>query len=109
MAALGVVVQVVRVDVEGHEADGVEGRRVDDGHVVGGVYADSCYVGAGTRAHIGDAVLPRMEDTRHSTALTSFIKLILDLLMKVHPDPGTSKFCTVVNWTCFSLLTMSLF
>lgn len=57
MAAVGVGVQVVRVDVEGDEADGVEGRRVDDGHVVGGVDADSGHVGAGAGAHVGDAVL----------------------------------------------------
>ena len=57
VAAVGVGVQVVRVDVEGDEADGGEGRRVDDGHVVGGVDADGGHVGAGTGAHVGDAVL----------------------------------------------------
>lgn len=64
VAALGVMVQVVRVDIEGHQADGGEGRRVYDGHVVGGVDADSRHVGAGARAHIGDAILRRREDRK---------------------------------------------
>lgn len=59
MAAVGVSVQVVRVDVEGNEADGREGRRVDDGHVVGGVDADGGDIGAGTGAHVGNAILER--------------------------------------------------
>lgn len=57
MAAAGVVVQVVRVDVEGNEADGGKGQRVDDGHVVGGADADGCHVGTGAGAHVRDAVL----------------------------------------------------
>lgn len=57
VAAAGVGVQVVRVDVEGDEADGREGRRVDDGHVVGGADADGGHIGAGTGAHVGDAIL----------------------------------------------------
>ena len=57
MAAAGVAVQVVRVDVERHESDGGEGRREDDGHVVGGADADGGHVGAGAGAHVGDAIL----------------------------------------------------
>lgn len=57
VAAVWVGVQVVRVDVEGNEADGGEGWRVDDGHVVGGADADGGHVGTGTGAHVRDAVL----------------------------------------------------
>lgn len=57
VAAAGVRILVVRVDVEGDEAEGGEGWRVDDGHVVGGVDADGGHVGAGAGAHVGDAVL----------------------------------------------------
>lgn len=57
MTAAGVGVQVMWVDVKGNKADGGEGGRVDDGHVVGGVDADGCYISAGARAHVGDAVL----------------------------------------------------
>lgn len=57
MAAVGVGVQEVRVDVEGDQADGGEGRREDNGHVVGGADADGGHVGASAGAHVGDAVL----------------------------------------------------
>lgn len=60
MAAVGVGVQVVWVDVEGHEADGGEGGRTDDGHVVGGADADSGNIGAGTGTHVWDAILRKM-------------------------------------------------
>lgn len=59
MAAVGVGVQVVWVDVEGDEANGGEGWRVDDGHVVGGVDADCGHISASTGAHVRDAVLER--------------------------------------------------
>lgn len=57
VAAAGVGVQVMGVDVEGDKADGREGWGVDDGHVVGGADADGGHVGARARAHVGDAVL----------------------------------------------------
>lgn len=63
VAAAGVGVQVVRVDVEGDEADGGEGRRADDGHVVGGADADGGHVGAGAGAHVGDPVLDKRPGT----------------------------------------------
>jgi len=63
VAAAGVSVQVVWVDVEGDEADGGEGRRVDDGHVVGGVDADGGHVGAGTGAHVRNPVLEKRDMT----------------------------------------------
>lgn len=59
MAAVGVGVQVVRVDVEGDEADGGEGRRIHDGHVVGGADADGCHIGPCTGTHVGDTILDR--------------------------------------------------
>ena len=36
---VGICVDVVRVDVEGHQSEGLEGGRVDDRHVVGCVDA----------------------------------------------------------------------
>lgn len=57
MAAAGVGVQVVRVDVEGDEADGGEGWWVDNGHVIGGVDADCRHVGASAGAHVRDPIL----------------------------------------------------
>lgn len=59
MAAAGVCVQIMGVDVEGNKANGREGWRVDNGHVVGGVDADGGDVGPGTGAHVGDTVLWR--------------------------------------------------
>lgn len=61
MAAGGVRVQVVRVNVEGHEANGRERRRVNDGHVVSGVDADGGHISACTGAHVGDTVLDKKE------------------------------------------------
>ena len=59
----GVRVNVVRVDVEGYEVQGLEGWRVHYRHVVGRVDADSAHVGPGTAANVGDALvqhLPRL-------------------------------------------------
>lgn len=57
MAAAGVVVQVMRVDVEGDKTDGCKGRGVDDWHVVGGADADGSYVGTSAGAHVRNAIL----------------------------------------------------
>lgn len=59
MAAVQVGVQIVRVDVEGDEANGRERRRVDNGHVIGGVDADGGHIGASTGAHVGDPFLEK--------------------------------------------------
>lgn len=64
MAAVGVGVQVVRVDVEGDQADGIKGRRENDGHVIGGADADGRHVGSGAGAHVRDAVLEGEEAQR---------------------------------------------
>lgn len=76
MAAVGVGVQVVWVDVEGHEADGGEAGGEDDGHVVGGADADSGHVGAGAGAHVGDSVLQDQTGSIRSIQITKvFIRL----------------------------------
>ena len=59
VAAVGVGVQEVGVDVEGDEAQGGEAGRAHDGHVVGGVDADRRHVGAGAGTHVGDTILGR--------------------------------------------------
>lgn len=70
VAAVGVGVQVVGVDVEGDEADGGEGRRIYDGHVVGGVDADGRHVGSCTGAHVGGAVLAEAEAGQRKKTFT---------------------------------------
>lgn len=57
MLAAEVCVQVVRIDVKGHQSQGLEGGRLHDGHVVGGVYGACGHIGAGTAAHVGEALL----------------------------------------------------
>lgn len=57
MAAGAVGVQVVRVDVEGDKANGREGRRENNGHVVSGTDADGGHISACTGAHVGDTIL----------------------------------------------------
>ena len=76
----GVGVQVVGVDVEWHQADGREGGRVDDGHVVGGVDADGGHVGAGARAHVRDSVLGEWMKTSTMTHLR--IRAYSDIIME---------------------------
>ena len=48
-------VEVVRVDLEGNGADGVERGGLDDGHVVGGADRGAGYVAAGAPADVGHA------------------------------------------------------
>ena len=48
---------VVRVDVEGHEAQGLKRGRVHDGHVIGGVDGKSGNIGARRAAHVRDTIL----------------------------------------------------
>lgn len=57
VSAVGIRIQVMRVDVERDQADGGEAGRVDDWHVVGGVDADSGDVRARAGAHVRNAVL----------------------------------------------------
>lgn len=78
MAAVGVGVQVVRVDVEGDKADGGEARREDDGHVVGGADADGGHVGAGTGAHVGDSVLQDETGSISSIQISLFNNKLFD-------------------------------
>jgi len=45
--------QIVRIDVEGHEGQGLETRWISHRHVVGGVDGSGGHIGACTAAHIG--------------------------------------------------------
>ena len=53
-------VDVVRVDVEGDQAQSLKWWRIDDGHVVGRVDAHGGDVGAGTGPNVGDSFLKNL-------------------------------------------------
>ena len=57
MRGVGVRVDEMRVDVERHQLQGLEGRRVHDGHVVGRVDAKRGHVGPGRAPDVEQALL----------------------------------------------------
>ena len=57
MGGLGVSVQVVGVDVEWNELEGIEAWREDDGHVVGGADGHGGNVRSGARPDVRPPVI----------------------------------------------------
>lgn len=49
--------QIVRIDIERHQGQRLKAGRLLHGHIVGGVYGACGHIGAGTAAHIGEALL----------------------------------------------------
>lgn len=103
MAAVEVGVQVVRVDVEGDEANGRERRRVDDGHVIGGVDADGGHVGACAGAHVGDPFLDKRRNDEGrpcglpGTLMFSFHALCVCACHLEHSPPDLQHHVVVVE------------
>ena len=62
-------VRVVRVDLEGDEAERVERRRLDDGHVVGRPYCRTRDVGAGAPADVRHAPFDARADALDHSGL----------------------------------------
>ena len=67
--AAGVGIHVVRVDVEGQEAEGGQAGRLHDAHVVGGADVAHGHVGAGTAANVGHPVLDHSPVTLSSIVI----------------------------------------
>lgn len=55
--AMGIGLQIMWIYVEWNEGEGLEAWRMHDRHVVGGMYGAGGHIGAGTTAHIGEALL----------------------------------------------------
>ena len=76
--AAGHRVLVMRVDVEGHQGEGVEGRRVHNGHVVCGADTRRGHVSACTGAYIRHSIL-------NEKKLTSVFTCKIYLYTALHP------------------------
>ncbi len=49
----GIGIEVVRIDLKGHQTEGIETARLDDRHVVGGANRRTCEVDAGRGPEVG--------------------------------------------------------
>ena len=96
MGGLGVSVQVVRVDVEWNELEGIEAWREDDGHVVGGADGHGGNVRSGARPDVRppvlqNAVLDSLDQLQKKTRLITGslnYKCLMDLLGTITPLSG---------------------
>ena len=85
MRGLGIVVQIMRIDVERYEVECLEGRRKNNWHVVGRTDGHRCDVGPGAGA-----------DVRHSVVHHTIMNYV---------DNLKSFVCTFFNvFFCFFLL-----
>ena len=96
MGGLGVSVQVVRVDVEWNELEGIEAWREDDGHVVGGADGHGGNVRSGARPDVRppvlqNAVLDSLDQLQKKTTAARLntgnvnYKCLMDLLGTITP------------------------
>merc|ERR1719180_584412 len=85
VSRIWISINVVRVDVEGHQADRFDGRRVNYGHIIGGVDADSGHICAGAGSDVWHAVL------KHTSANDIQHILLVEVVQQLECVSSTNK------------------